>query len=128
MLLFLFPHDNINSIFRIFNFDFFVLFIFLFFYFQRAHTVLTRCLAQAGSPSSSSSTPSSLSTATIKSIGTDSTYDPSDCLPKNEIEPKQLLTILCEESEPPPFSTAAKTERALRKNTMESLDFDGLEI
>ena len=102
--------------------------IFFIFYFQRAHTVLTRCLAQAGSPSSSSSTPSSLSTSTIKSIGTDSTYDPSDCLPKNEIEPKQLLLILCEESEPPPFSTAAKTERALRKNTMESLDFDGLEI
>ena len=53
----------------------------------------------------------------------------SDNLPPlGTIDPRNLLTVLCEKSESPPFSIAAKTERALRKNTMESIDFENLEI
>ena len=53
---------------------------------------------------------------------------PDSLPPLGTIDPRNLLAVLCETAESPPFSFAAKTERALRRNTMESLDFENLEI
>jgi hypothetical protein len=82
--------------------------------FLRAHTLVTRCL----SSSIDATTPHSPSPG-----------DPLDPLGAGHtIKPEQLLTLLCEPTDPPSFSLAAKTERAHRKNTLESLDLEGMDL
>lgn len=77
--------------------------------FLRAHTLVTRCLALDATPS-----------------GTGDQSDPLGA--GHTIKPEALLTLLCESTDPPSFSLAAKTERAHRKNTLESLDLEGMEL
>ena len=60
-------------------------------------------------------------------MSTDSTC--TDSIPSaGAIDPKNLLILLCESTKSPSFSVAAKNERVLRKNTMESLDMERLDI
>ena len=79
--------------------------------FLRAHTIVTRCLSQIGLQSSNP-------------------QNPSDSLPGvHDVLPEHLLTALCEPTEPPSFTSTAKAERALRKNTIELMgDTDDMDL
>ena len=83
--------------------------------FLRAHTIVTRCLSQTSLQSTSTSA---------------STQNPLDCLPGiHAVQPEHLLTALCEATDPPSFSSSAKAERALRKNTIETMgDTDDVDL
>ena len=71
--------------------------------FLRAHTIVTRCLSQS-------------------SLHSTDPQNPTDSLlGVHAVQPEHLLTALCEPCEPPSFTSTAKAERALRKNTIEAM-------